>query len=233
MTRVGVRRFGSATAALIEEEWLLDRSSCDGRRRALAWVAPPALVFARREARCAGFRRGLAWAQARGLEVGVRLSGGSGVPIGPGTLNLALVAPLAPNAALKVEEGYAELLGAARAILAPSGLVVTAGEMPGAYCDGRFNLLAAGRKIAGTAQRVRQGPVPVRLAHVALSLCADTGADMDRLNGFQAAAGLPERYDPGRAASAAELLGLDATARDRLMRRAAARAATWISAWAG
>lgn len=43
-----------------------------------------------------------------------------------------------------------------RACVPEPGLVTHTGEAPGSLCDGRFNLLADGRKLAGTAQAWRR-----------------------------------------------------------------------------
>lgn len=82
-----------------------------------------------------------------------RTSGGGAVPQGPCTLNLALVAPL--PAGSRIEDGYALICGAVSEALSRFEVATGTGAVPGAFCDGSWNVISGGRKLAGTAQRWR------------------------------------------------------------------------------
>ena len=77
---------------------------------------------------------------------------------------------------------------------------------------GRFNLVASGRKIAGTSQRWRGGIPPSHrpdgsvLAHMVLFVEADMDRATHVVNRFYQAAGGDQVFDPGSVVSAAQLI---------------------------
>ena len=67
--------------------------------------------------------------------------------------------------------------------------------MEGSFCDGRFNLAVAGRKLAGTAQSWRRvAGVPVVLAHAVIVVDADPQALTEAANAFERDLGSGRRY---------------------------------------
>ncbi|MBU6260558.1 MAG: lipoate--protein ligase, partial [Burkholderiales bacterium] len=122
-------------------------------------------------------------------------TGGGPVPQGPGVWNLSLVwpAPAAvPTAADAVYRGLCARLAAA---LADLGLAAAPQPVAGSFCDGRYNLAVAGRKLAGTAQAWRRvDGVPMVLAQAVLIVDADPAALTARANAFEAALGTATRY---------------------------------------
>ena len=88
---------------------------------------------------------------ALGWPVVARSSGGGAVPQGPDTLNLAVVLPIASG--FRIEDGYALICGMLTEALTRFEVVAETGPVAGAFCDGAWNVIAAGRKLAGTAQR--------------------------------------------------------------------------------
>lgn len=85
-----------------------------------------------------------------------RGSGGGAVPQGPCTLNLAVVTPLPTG--IRVEDGYRMICGAVAEALTRFEIATDTGAVPGAFCDGAWNVTAGARKLAGTAQRWRATP---------------------------------------------------------------------------
>ncbi|MEM6407888.1 MAG: hypothetical protein AAF700_05665 [Pseudomonadota bacterium] len=152
--------------------------------KAQGLVCPAA--YERRE----GFAEAAANSQARGWTVHLRPTGGGTVPQGPGVDNLALA--LNPAKGTSIEDGYRLLTKIIKKGFGPHGEALEAGDTPGSFCDGAWNLSVGGRKIVGTAQRWRpnRGGHPRVLAH-ALFLTADTyGEGSDAVSAFHCDLGL-------------------------------------------
>ncbi len=106
-------------------------------------------------------------AERAGIPVVTRRSGGGIVPQGSGTLNLAMVLPAPPG--FQLEDGYRLICNALTEALTRFDIRSTTGAREHAFCDGMWNVLVEGRKLAGTAQRWRSaGSGPIVLAHAAI-----------------------------------------------------------------
>jgi lipoate-protein ligase A len=132
----------------------------------------------------------------------VRASGGGVVPQGPGLLNLSLVwrtdayvgadAGAAPSG---TEAIYRALCDEVAAALSRLGIAATPQAVQGSFCDGRFNLAVAGRKLVGTAQSWRRvAGRPVVLAHAVIVVDADPQALTEAANAFERDLGSARRY---------------------------------------
>lgn len=159
-----VAGFDTASDGIAREMALLQR----GRPAVLLWRAEtPALVVPVTLLRQPEVRDVAALTEHAGWPVVTRRSGGGIVPQGPSTLNLALVLPAPPG--FQLEDGYRLICGALAEALARFDVQTTTGACENAFCDGMWNVLANGRKLAGTAQRWRSGDTgPVVLVHAAL-----------------------------------------------------------------
>lgn len=166
------------------------------------WTNQRCLVVTKREQRLDGYAAAAVASAARGWPVVLRDSGGTVVPHLPTTVLLTLILPRRTAPEPRAEAVF-ECLGApAIEALDALGIAADYGAVPHSFCDGRFNLVADGRKIAGTAQRWRGG-LPghaVRagfvLAHLALYVAADMAAATSAVTQFLEAAGRPATYDP-------------------------------------
>ncbi len=134
---------------------------------------PLCLVTTRREARMPNFDHARTELSKVGWPLAVRASGGSCVPQGPGMLNLSMVFPRVREWSL--EDGYRLLCAVLGELLASYGLETETGEVPGSFCDGRYNLQSGGRKLVGTAQRWAGG----ERDHAAILLHACLLIDLD------------------------------------------------------
>ncbi|RMF38840.1 MAG: hypothetical protein D6754_06635 [Alphaproteobacteria bacterium] len=159
-----VTPFSSAEHGIAREAALLR----DGRPALLLWQAEePALVLPAALARRQDVRPARARAARAGWPTARRGSGGGIVPQGPSTLNLAMISPVAQGFTL--EDGYNMICGALIEALSRFDITASTGSKPDAFCDGAWNILAEGRKLAGTAQRWRATPQgPILLAHAAV-----------------------------------------------------------------
>ena len=142
-----------------------------------------------------------AWAQAaarHGHALQVRRSGGGLVPQGPGIWNLSLVWPAGEATPADMHAIYAALCDALAAAFARLGVAATPQAVPGSFCDGRWNLAVAGRKLVGTAQAWRRfGMRQVVLAHALIVVSADPAALTASANALEAelGQGMPYRAD--------------------------------------
>lgn len=140
-----------------------------GEPAVLLWrTEAPSLVVPRSRARKPGFDALCADAARAGWPVLLRTSGGGAVPQGPGTLNIAVVARMPRGA--HIENGYRLICGAIAEALARFDVTTQTGAVNAAFCDGEWNVTAAGRKLAGTAQRWRPagGGRSLALMHAAI-----------------------------------------------------------------
>ena len=198
---VSVHREPIAEGVAREAEW---SALCarDGLACAHLWQAPCGLVVPRRYTLLAGWTAALAAGGAG--QVQVRASGGGLVPQGPGVWNLSLIwqsDEAAPHASDAVYRALCRELAAA---LAQLGLAATPGPVNDSFCDGRYNLAVAGRKVAGTAQAWRRiAGKPVVLAHAVIIVNADLERLAEMANRFEAELGSATRYRAGALTSLA------------------------------
>lgn len=156
--------FHSADDGIAWEETLLTA----GRPEVALWQAETAaLVVPRAWARRDGFAEAATRAADAGWPVLTRASGGGAVPQGPGTLNLAMVAPLSSRTG--PADCYDAICAAIAEPLAALDIPAQTGAVDGCFCDGAWNVTVGGRKLAGTAQRWRRrGGASVALIHAAI-----------------------------------------------------------------
>jgi lipoate-protein ligase A len=181
-----------ADGAGAEGQWMAS-AAADGRASAHLWQGEPGLLVPRS---CTALP---AWpAVSPAHRALVRSSGGGVVPLGPGLLNLSLVWRMdgaAAGAPSGTEVIYRALCGLLLGALAPLGIRAVPQAVDGSFCDGRFNLAAGGRKLAGTAQAWRRiAGVQVVLAHAVIVVDADPVALTGAVNAFERDLGSGRRY---------------------------------------
>ncbi|WP_416881625.1 lipoyl protein ligase domain-containing protein [Marivita sp.] len=161
-----VAPFATAADGIAREAALLQA----GRPALLLWQADArALVLPTAVARRGGVQPVTAGLERDGLDIVSRGSGGGIVPQGPCTLNLAMVLPCVSDFAM--QDGYHLICGAVAEALTRFDISTQTGACPGSFCDGAWNVLVGGRKLAGTAQRWRSTPKGrVALLHAAIML---------------------------------------------------------------
>lgn len=126
----------------------------EGGPAVLLWQADEnTLVIPAALARRAEMQAPIAMATEQGRLVALRGSGGGIVPQGPCTLNLAMVLPC--RTGFTLEDGFRLICGVVIEALTRFDIVAQTGPCPGAFCDGTWNVISGGRKLAGTAQRWR------------------------------------------------------------------------------
>lgn len=148
---------------------------------------------------------------AEGCPVHLRLSGGGVVPQSAAVVNLYLAyAVSAPNPFPEAEAHYLALCGLLQRLFGRFGIATDAQTVEGSFCDGRFNLAAGGRKIAGTAQYWQRDPRGENRFVVlsnAVVVAEDAAGLTGQANRFERALGSGVRYLPEKTVSVRELSG--------------------------
>jgi lipoate-protein ligase A len=157
-----------------------------------------ALVMPQRMSRLAGFAEAEAECLALGWPVALRDSGGEPVPQSPAVLNVALAYALPPRESemTRIENAYLRLCHPMLDWLAGMGLEGGLGEVDGAFCDGRYNVTLASRKLVGTAQRWRRRRDDGRhvvLAHAAVLMENQREPMVEVVNAFYRGCSLENR----------------------------------------
>ena len=187
-----------AGEALAHEMTLLGEvSAAPGARRLWFWQSPQALVAPKKMASLPGFDAAADKMAAAGWPVHLRATGGDVTPQGPGIVNVTHVYTVDRAADFSIEAEYDRLCAPIETALGPGA---ARGWMPGAFCDGAYNVQFHGRKFAGTAMRFR----PARgdrsrmavMAHALMLMEPPSAAAIDALNAFLEALGEARRIDP-------------------------------------
>jgi len=180
------------------DDTLLYRAISGGARFARIWSNQRCLVAPSGETCRDDFAAASSHSALAGWPVVSRSSGGTVVPHTPGILHLSMAACYPIGEAPSIEASYRQLCAPVIATLASLGVVATTGTVAGAFCDGRFNLVANGCKVAGTAQRRRRdGMREAVLSQLMLLIDGDIGAAIAASNAFYSASGrdAPFRLD--------------------------------------
>lgn len=159
----------------------------------LCWRSPRALVATRAESRLPGFARARSRLAREGWPVCLRDCGGSAFPIGPDTLQIARLLPW--HSGLCVRDLYGELTEPLLQALRGLGIPSLVAAVAGAFCAGRCDLAASGRKLAGIAQAWRGPPAAGGYAMITASvlLAGDPAELCHTVNRFHRLAGSPLR----------------------------------------
>ena len=187
--RVEVHPRPLADGVAREAGWMA-AAAATGQASAHLWRGEPGLVVPRSCTLLPGWQTALS---RHALQV--RASGGGVVPQGPGVLNLSLVWPAETALPSDAEAVYRALCAGLAEALAALGIAARPQAVTGSFCDGRFNLALAGRKLAGTAQSWRRiAGQPVVLAHAVLLVDADPLALTEAANAFERDLGSQRHY---------------------------------------
>ena len=105
---------------------------------------------------------------------------------------------------MSIEAGFRVLSDPLLRFLESVGLAASVGPIAGSFCDGRYNLAARGRKIAGTAQKRKKTGL---LSHAALQIELDLKATCDSINKLNELLGIDERCRPEAVITLTQALG--------------------------
>lgn len=209
--------------AMQMERQLLAEASADyrseGRRglRIALWQTPRAIVLPSGMLRRSGMERAAEEMAHAGWPVHERHTGGDLTPQFDGILNVSMAYVLL-GAERSISVAYDRLTQPLISFLETvHGVAARTRAVPGAFCDGTYNLVVGGKKVAGTAQRWRlvnpgrDGDAATAvLAHAAILCNGDLGSALAAVNRFFAASGIDRRIDPGVHATLSDVVGADA-----------------------
>lgn len=202
-----------------------------GVAQVLVWRTEKSIIVPRGMPARSRFAEAAAAVEKRGFPVYERDTGGDLTPQSPGMINLSMVFRL-EGANPNIKGAYLRLVHPVIEFLRDRyGIAADVCAVPGAFCDGAYNIAYQGKKLAGTAQRwrliggegtTRQAAV---LGHVALLADVDLVPAIDALNEFYAIAGMDRHIELDRHFTLVELFGRDfvepAAVAEELMRFAA------------
>lgn len=110
-----------------------------------------------------------------------------------------------PAVAPSVDAAYTVLVDVLLRALTDVGVSAAVGSAPGAPCDGRFNVVVEGRKLAGTAMRCRTvGARHCLLGHAAILVDETYVNGLAAIEAFERDIGLRHAYARDGCVSAAE-----------------------------
>lgn len=156
------------------------------------WQGPRAIVVSKKDIRTKQAQQAASWMKEVDWPVFVRQSGGTAVPHGPGTLNVSLFLPRPKKLTWNIDTVY-KMLGLPLMHMLKDTFSLDSyfGEVPGSFCDGRYNVVVQGKKIVGTSQVWKGGPAGLQsrqpgyiLAHATLLTHIDQKQAMSSLNAF-------------------------------------------------
>ncbi|MEH6471119.1 MAG: hypothetical protein V7752_07705 [Halopseudomonas sp.] len=119
------------------------------------WRCRRAMVVPASISRNPGFERASRVLEEKGWPVIIRKTGGDLVPQSPGLLNVSLVFRQRRSKG-SIDASYQALCRPLIAAFKSLGIDAYCASVPGAFCDGDYNLVVDGQKLAGTAQRWRR-----------------------------------------------------------------------------
>lgn len=155
-------------AALLQE---MTRTASGPRLR--FWKNSPCLVVGRQVSRWQGFDLAAKEMAAVGWPIVQRSTGGTIVPHYHGTLNISCIYPI-HGGTRSFSKAYQMLCDPLLSAFRCLGVEADIGSVPGAYCDGDFNIRVNGQKLAGTAQQWKGVASDARKHVVLVHACLNT-----------------------------------------------------------
>ncbi|WP_295557802.1 hypothetical protein [uncultured Hyphomicrobium sp.] len=199
------------TAQTLERQ-LLDAAAARGAGCDWAvWRTHQSLVVPSQTANAANFYVASLDMSLRGWPVYVRDTGGDVTPQSPGVINASAAFVVPRTTDLSIRATYQRFCAPLLEFLGAHGIDAYLSSVPGAFCDGAFNIVVDGLKLAGTAQRwrlvqLRDGrPGVAVLAHAAILADPDIEFSISATNRFYRLCGEEREVDPARHTSLATL----------------------------
>lgn len=209
--------------ALRHEMELLDSVATGSERFVLSlWSTHRCLVAPKSITRAPCFDQARESMTAQGWPVFLRSTGGDVTPQAPGVINVSTAFLMQPDQPNRIQEAYGRLCGPILAVLRRIGIAAYCAAVPGSFCDGDYNIVVAGKKLVGTAQRWRrmtasngeERPFAV-LAHASVLCEGDLSAMVNAVNDFYSASGVGGYVQQNKHTSLSELVPTTTFPKDR------------------
>jgi octanoyl-[GcvH]:protein N-octanoyltransferase len=130
-------------------------TSAMGRPAILIRRQLPYILLGPQDRRLPTIREAVAWAEAAGYPTYMRIGGGSAVLLDDHCLSFGVARPCRDLTTL--ERNYRELAGPVVEALRDLGVPAVFGAAAGSFCEGPWDIVADGVKVAGIAQAIRGG----------------------------------------------------------------------------
>jgi len=160
------------------------------------WQSATGLCVTRKEHRLPHFEHAKTALTAQGHELATRRSGGTVVAQGEGILNItSLALHYGPR---NIGRSYIAFCQQMQTRFRALGFETDIGPVSGSYCDGDYNLVIGGKKLAGTSQRWVKGPdkASIVLNHAVILVTENGREATRRVNTFHAIADNQDSFNP-------------------------------------
>lgn len=183
-------------------EWLGEEAVRTGEPHFLLRRNGPYFLMGPRDRHLPRPQDAVAWAEGQGIPVFRRTGGGSLVLLDEGCLSFASAIPGRDMG--RISQNFRDLTSPVREALEDWGLLAEFGAAKGSYCEGPWDLVVGGLKVAGVAQALRNG---FSLVSGMLLVDQDPGRTTSMVNAFYEAAGGGTPFTPKNVTSLALLTG--------------------------
>lgn len=151
----------------------------------------PFVLLGPKDRRLPRLDAGVDWLAGQGYRSYMRISGGSAVILDDTCLSFAVTRPC--RDLTQWEKNFREMADGIITGLRILGIAAEFGEALGSYCQGPFDLVVSGQKVAGIAQAIRRG---FALVNGMILISQDPGATTRQLQEFYARSGSFLRLRP-------------------------------------
>ncbi len=190
-TYAGISHFAFDDALAYERKLLSQIAEAGQGWVSSIWTTDQALIVPFSTTHEAGFKNAQQQMGEQGWPVLVRHTGGDVTPQSPGVINVSFVFCVPRQDDFTIRKAYETfcqpILDYLSQELRISGYL---SSIEGAFCDGAYNVVVAGQKLAGTAQRWRLTQTPdgrpavAVLGHAAMLWDADIKTSISATNAF-------------------------------------------------
>ncbi|TDM12042.1 lipoate--protein ligase family protein [Macrococcus lamae] len=184
------------------------------------WVHQHVVILGIHDSRLPHLKEGIDYLNEAGYGAIVRNSGGLGVVLDSGVLNISLI--FNGGSSFSIDAGYDLMYELIKEMFRDYGVVIEAKEIEHSYCPGSYDLSINNRKFAGISQRRVRGGVAVQI-YLCVEGNGSARAELMRefyshaLQGQQTKFNYPDIH-PEDMASLSESLGLELTVEDVLFK---------------
>jgi lipoate-protein ligase A len=205
-----VPKLGTQEALNLEKAMLENVVSGDTNAALSFWCAERSIVVPKRMQAIDAFDDATSKSNQDGWPVFIRNTGGDATPQGEGILNISYAYAVPPKHKPSIEEAYNELCHPISEFLLTLNAKPECLFVPGSFCDGKYNVGVAGKKIAGTAQRwgMRKDKekTVVLFAHALILVGADITSGTSAINRLYQYCGRKDRVTPSAHTNISDLV---------------------------
>jgi lipoate-protein ligase A len=159
------------------------------------WQAKPSLVVSKLDSNLTNFEKAKLFTESQGMPVDIRQSGGSAVIQNDQVINISRI--YIQNDPISIEQSYLTMCQPVLNVLKALGIEAYLDSVEGSFCDGAYNIVYQGKKLAGTSQRwlsLPKSKAKVILEHMVIVLKHDYKSTTKILNDFYRIAGADQYF---------------------------------------